>query len=372
VGRLALLLTSPRVAPGLMTYAAWQAVASASRRVAASADEPVAAAVVDAGFDVETSGARGETTAAPGESTAAPGESTAAPADGPGTGGTAHGDVPALARRLVDAASTADVVWLGSADGDPGLTDAVASEVTRLEDPPEVEVVVGSWDVPGSRLLDVVAVMDRLRSPGGCPWDAQQTHDSLAPYLLEEAHEAVEAIAHGDRAHLAEELGDVLLQVVFHARVAEEAGEDGFDVDDVAGHLVDKLVRRHPHVFADGEAATPEEVERNWERIKADERTTRRAPTDGQISDGSGDPSGDGLLDGIPASLPALLAAQKVLARWERRGGDPAALAAGDSVGAALIAVVARARAEGVSAETELRAALRDVAGRVGPGGERT
>ncbi len=123
-----------------------------------------------------------------------------------------------LARALVDRAADTVVVWLGSSDGDPGLSDALASEVSRLETPPEVELVVGSWDVQGGRLLDVVAAMDRLRSPGGCPWDAEQTHESLAPYLVEEAHEVLEAIGSGDPWALAEELGDVLLQVVFHAR----------------------------------------------------------------------------------------------------------------------------------------------------------
>jgi XTP/dITP diphosphohydrolase len=177
-----------------------------------------------------------------------------------------------LARRLVDLAGAVSVVWLGSADGDPGLADAVAAEVSRLATPPEVELVVGSWDVQGGRLLDVVATMDRLRSPGGCPWDAEQTHESLAPYLVEEAHEVLDAIAGGDRGHLAEELGDILLQVVFHARVAEEAGESAFDIDTVAGLLVDKLVRRHPHVFADGDASTPAEVEAAWESIKAVEK----------------------------------------------------------------------------------------------------
>ncbi|PRY58118.1 XTP/dITP diphosphohydrolase [Knoellia remsis] len=242
-GRLALLVTSPRVAPGLMSRSAWQVIESSTGRFCRAADEPAAAAVVEAGLDVE-----------------AVGEEPAA-AD--------------LARLLVDrAAAGVDVVWLGSADGDPGLTDAIASEVSRLETPPEVEVVVGSWDPPGARLLDAVAVMDRLRSPGGCPWDAKQTHESLAKYLTEEAAETVEAIESGDRSHLAEELGDVLLQVLFHARVAEDAAEEGerFDIDDVAGGLVDKLVRRHPHVFADGDASTPEDVEAAWARIKAEEK----------------------------------------------------------------------------------------------------
>ncbi len=245
MGRLSLLVTSPRVAPGLMSRSAWYAVESASARLCRDVTEPIVDAVVESGLDVE-------------------------PVD-------AELDAPGLARLLVTRAVDTDVVWLGSSDADPGLTDAIASEVSRLETPPEVEMVVGSWDVPGSRLLDAVVVMDRLRSPGGCPWDAKQTHESLAKYLTEEAGEAVEAIASGDRQHLAEELGDVLLQVLFHARVAEDAttGTERFDIDDVAGGLVAKLVRRHPHVFADGDASTPEEVEEAWARIKAEERAAR-------------------------------------------------------------------------------------------------
>ena len=238
---LTLLLTSPRVAPGLLSRDAWQALAAADQVLAMAADEPLAAAVTASGISV----------------TEAPDEP------------------PALARRLVDAAITAPVVWLSSSDGDPGLTDAIASEVSRLPDPPAVEVLAGSWDVPGARLLDVVAVMDRLRSPGGCPWDAAQTHETLAPYLTEEAGEAVEAIGTGDRAHLAEELGDVLLQVAFHARVAQEHSDDPFDIDDVAAGLVEKLVRRHPHVFAGAQASTPEEVEAQWAQIKAQERAAK-------------------------------------------------------------------------------------------------
>ncbi|KGN32811.1 nucleotide pyrophosphohydrolase [Knoellia sinensis KCTC 19936] len=244
---MSLLVTSPRVSPGLLSRSAWYAVESASVRFCRDASEPVVDAVVESGLSVE--------------------------AVGPEV------SAPELARLLVGRAAEGDVVWLGSSDADPGLTDAIASEVSRLEVPPEVEVVVGSWDVPGSRLLDAVAVMDRLRSPGGCPWDAKQTHESLAKYLTEEAGEAVEAIASGDRQHLAEELGDVLLQVLFHARVGEDAEspEDAFDIDDVAGLLVEKLVRRHPHVFADGDASTPEEVETEWARIKAEEKAAKAA-----------------------------------------------------------------------------------------------
>ena len=128
---------------------------------------------------------------------------------------------------------------------------------------------------PGWALLEAVAVMDRLRSPGGCPWDAEQTHQSLAPYLLEEAYEAYQtrwptAISDG----LRDELGDVLLQVLFHARVASEEPA-GWDIDDVAAGLVAKLVRRHPHVFADTEVNGSADVEANWDAIKAVEKPSR-------------------------------------------------------------------------------------------------
>jgi XTP/dITP diphosphohydrolase len=321
-GRLTLLVGSPRIAAGLFTRTAWQTLEAADSILARDASEPLAEAVTEAGLRVD------------------------------------HVDdasAPALARALMDRAAQGPVVWVSSADGDPGLTDAIASEVSRLGSPPEVEVLVASWDVPGSRLLDLVAVMDRLRSPGGCPWDAEQTHESLVKYLIEESHEAAEAIESGDRDHIREELGDVLLQVVFQSRVAQEHATEPFDVDDVAGAIIEKLVRRHPHVFADGDASTPAEVERAWEQIKAAERAAK-APH------GGGEDGHQGLLHGIPRSLPSLLAADKVLARWERTGGDLSDV--GDAQGdlaARLLALVADARREGVSAEEVLRQALRDL-----------
>lgn len=326
-GRLALLSSSPRIAPGLLTRAAWQCLEAADAVLARDADEPLAAAVEDAGVPVR------------------------------------HvGDVPApeLARALVSEATSAaapspdrgGVVWVLSADGDPGLTDAIASEVSRLPDPPDVEVVVGSWDVPGARLLDLVAVMDRLRSPGGCPWDAEQTHESLVKYLIEESHEAAEAIRSGDRDHMVEELGDVLLQVAFQARVGEEDPDRPFDIDEVAGAIVEKLLRRHPHVFAEGEASTPEEVERAWEVIKAEERAAKAEHTGGEAGH-------TGLLHGIPVSLPTMLAAEKALSRWQRTGGDLAALHDDDGdLGDRMLALVARAREQGQSADDLLREAL--------------
>ena len=320
-GRLTLLVGSPRIAAGLFTRAAWQALDAADAILARDDTEPLADAVSEAGMPVRHLG-------------------DVAP--------------PELARSLMDQAAEGDVVWVSSADGDLGLTDAIASEVSRLGSPPEVEVLVASWDVPGSRLLDLVAVMDRLRSPGGCPWDAEQTHESLVKYLIEESHEAAEAIESGDRDHIREELGDVLLQVVFQARVAQEHATEPFDVDDVAGAIIEKLVRRHPHVFADGDASTPAEVERAWEQIKAAERA-EKAPH------GGGEDGHQGLLHGIPRSLPSLLAAEKALARWERTGGDLGSVTADDGdLGSQLLALVARARQQGESADALLRKALRD------------
>ena len=124
---------------------------------------------------------------------------------------------------------------------------------------------------PGARLLDLVEVMDRLRT--GCPWDAKQTHASLAPYLLEETYEALEALDSGDPLALRDELGDVLLQVVFHARLAAERTDGtGWTIDDVADAIIAKLTRRHPHVFGDVAVSGAEEVKANWETIKAAER----------------------------------------------------------------------------------------------------
>jgi XTP/dITP diphosphohydrolase len=155
---------------------------------------------------------------------------------------------------------------------------------------------------------------------------------------------------------MVEELGDVLLQVAFQSRVGEEHASAPFGIDDVAGAIVEKLLRRHPHVFAEGTATTPEEVEGEWERIKANERAEKGGH-------GGGEAGHDPLLHGIPASLPSLLAAEKVLSRWERSGGDLATLSADDGdLGHALLGLVARARARGESAESLLRAAVRDFA----------
>ena len=156
----------------------------------------------------------------------------------------------------------------------------------------------------GRALLDLVRVMARLRGPGGCPWDAEQTHASLARHLLEETHEALAAIDAGDGEAVRDELGDVLLQVVFHAQIAADGG--AWDIDDVAEGLVAKLVRRHPHVFGEVEVSGADEVLVNWERIKDDEKG-------GDARD---------LQDDIPASLPALARASKVQRRAAGHGFD--------------------------------------------------
>lgn len=206
----------------------------------------------------------------------------------------------------------------------------------------------------GSRVLDLVAVMDRLRSPGGCPWDARQTHRSLVEYLVEETYETVEAIEIDDRAGLREELGDLLLQVVFHSRIAQEDVDAPWDIDDVADGIITKLVSRHPHVFGDASAATAEDVEANWHALKAKEK--------GRAS----------VTDGIPASLPALVLAGKVLQRTTAFADEigtsaqhGAAVAAIDGIvdeeqyGDLLLALASIARDAGWDSEAALRGAVR-------------
>ena len=199
----------------------------------------------------------------------------------------------------------------------------------------------------GTRLLELVAVMRRLRRE--CPWDAKQTHATLAPHLLEESYEALEALESGDPDALREELGDVLLQVMFHAEVASERTDGtGYTIDDVAEGIAAKLVRRHPHVFGDVTVSGADEVKQNWDAIKAAEREAK-----------SGAPGS--VLDGVPFGQPALaLAAQ--LQRRAERAGVPSELADLDGaagLGAELFALVARARAAGLDPELELRAAAR-------------
>ncbi len=306
--RLTLLLTSPRVAPGLMSWSAWQAISTAEQVLASDETAPGFRAVTAAGHRVDVL------------------------------------PDPAATDLLLAAASW-DVVWLTSDEESDRLPGALAAEIvgagTDGRSLPEVEVLHGSYDVPGARLLDLVSVMDRLRAE--CPWDREQTHRSLARYLLEESYETLEAIESDDPDHLREELGDLLLQVLFHARIASE-DEDGFSIDDVAGGIVTKLVNRHPHVFAGLDVADVGEVEANWESLKAAEK------------------SRSSVLDGIPLALPALALADKVVGRAIGAGVDPMAEPVETPVeplGGRLLQLVVEARAAGLDAEQELRDAVR-------------
>lgn len=206
---------------------------------------------------------------------------------------------------------------------------------------------------PHPALDALIGVMARLRGPGGCAWDAEQTHESLTPYLIEESHELVDAIEHGTRDDVLEELGDVLYQVLFHADLAAAHETEPFTIDDVAARSMAKMVGRHPHVFGEGVTAdTADEVSANWQRWKAAEKPARTS-----------------VLDGIPAGLPALARAEKVAGRAADLGvaapASPAAIDEGmladeQALGIHLLALATAARARGLDAERALRTALRD------------
>lgn len=222
----------------------------------------------------------------------------------------------------------------------------------------------------GDTFAQLVRLMHRLRAPGGCSWDAEQTHESLKPYFVEETYEALEAIDSGDDLELQEELGDVLLQVLFHSEIAGE--RLAFTIDDVVEGLSSKLIRRHPHVFADGNAKTPEEVSRNWTRLKLEERKLSAAP--GQ------QPS---VIDGVPAALPTLLKAHRLGEKaagggFDRASADDmrsqidaglkrldAAVTANDTpqselvMGELLLSLVDLSRKIGINADTALAGGLR-------------
>lgn len=198
---------------------------------------------------------------------------------------------------------------------------------------------------PGSALLRAVAVMDQLRSAGGCPWDAEQTHESLLRYLVEECYELVQAVEDGDRAAMLEELGDVLLQVLFHARIAAEARADGFDIDDVAAGLVDKLIRRHPHVFgSDPEALSVSEQSQRWDELKKAEHD---------------DPSP---LDGVAFAQPAAALAAKLGARSVKYDVslEENPLPDGESAAAQIFRLAFAAGARGEDLEGDLRRLAQD------------
>ncbi|MET7567308.1 nucleoside triphosphate pyrophosphohydrolase [Streptomyces sp. NPDC005492] len=302
-GRIVLLTTSHRVAPGLLSWPAWEALRTADRVLCADGTHPQVPYLSEAGIRVDE----------------------AAP----------------TAEELVAAcAGGHTVVVIASGEGEPTLTDGLArlagSGRVRM---PELELLPASYDLPGARLLDLVQVMDRIRAE--CPWSSQQTHQGLAKYGIEEAYELVEAIEEGDRDELREELGDVLLQVVFHARIAEEDPDTPFSIDDVAGGIVTKLIHRHPHVFGDETASTPEEVKEHWLRTKAIEKQ-RTSVT-----------------EGIPMGQPGLALAAKLASRVRTAGLEVPLPKGDDGIGYELLALAVRAEAEGVDPEAALRAAGR-------------
>ncbi|MFI5768493.1 nucleoside triphosphate pyrophosphohydrolase [Streptomyces sp. NPDC051658] len=301
-GRIVLLTASHRVAPGLLSWPAWQALHAADRVLCAEPDHPQLPYLREAGVTVEHS--------------------------------------VSTAQELVDAcAGGRTVVVLAGGEGDRPLTDGLArlagSGRVRM---PDLELLPGSYDLPGARLLDLVQVMDRIRLE--CPWTSQKTHKGLAKYAIEEAYELVEAIEDGDRDELREELGDVLLQVVFHARIAEEDGAEPFSVDDVAATLVEKLIHRHPHVFGDESAETPEDVHAHWLRTKAIEKQR------------------DSVTDGVPLGQPGLALAAKLAGRVRTAGLD-VPLPTGDGIGYELLALAVRAEQDGIDPEAALRASGR-------------
>ena len=211
-----------------------------------------------------------------------------------------------------------------------------------------------SEQVFGSELIRLVQVMDRLRSPGGCEWDAAQTHQSLIKYLLEESYEFIDAIESDDRVGMREELGDVLLQVYFHSRIAQEHPTQPFTIDDVAGAIADKLISRHPHVFDNLEVSGTDEIIENWEAIKAREKGRTSA------------------IDGVAMSQPALPLMAKLIYRAEKFGSETGInplkedeIATEESIGKALASVIAWEHQHGIDPELALRAEARAVIARI-------
>jgi XTP/dITP diphosphohydrolase len=343
---LIVLTTSPRVAPGLLSRAAWQALESADA-VLAPPGHAQLPALDEAGIRYQVVD--------------------------PGHGAEPIRLLAEAAQKAAQEATGRDgsVVWLP----DPGI-DA-AGLVAELGEA-RARVMAGSADLPGARLLDLVVTMDRLRVD--CPWDARQTHASLAPHLLEEPYEALDALESGDQQAFCEELGDVLLQVAFHARIAAERDDGtGYTIDDVADGIVAKLKRRHPHVFGDVTVSGADEVKVNWDAIKRQEKEEKRAILAERRGLGVTETAPVSALDGVPFGQPALALAAQLLRRAGRAGvpdelasldGDAGSLAPsgpsgpsddgpGAEIGRELFRLVAAARAAGRDPELELRAVAR-------------
>ncbi len=312
-GRIVLLVTSPRLPAGLLTAEAWDLVRAHGVFAASRSGQSDALATTGVSVTVTDDG---------------------------------------VEDLLAAAAAHGTAVWLAGPTGDEHLARQLGLRLARAPHLAELELMYASWDPPGARLLDAVTVMDQLSSPGGDPWKRQQTHASLAKYMLEEAYEAVDAIDAGDFDSLREELGDLLLQVVLHARLAEDLPDgEAWSIDDVAGGLVAKMVRRNPHVFGDSTAETVEEITAQWEEIKRAEK------------------AGTSAMDSIALSQPALSLAAKIQSRSHMGTGNADATThaaavppstvpperLGADIGDRLWAIVAEASAAGLDAEAELR-----------------
>ena len=302
----------------LLTLGEWQQLRSTSKVLFENTSHPLREALESEGV-----------TTAPLENPPDAGSTDAAVVLEPGSG------------YLIALADAGARVSVGAADTPDPMTGAAGAAIARRA---------------ARSLSELAIVMARLRGPGGCPWDHEQTHESLQVHLLEEAHEVLEAIDEGRLGpELEEELGDLLLQVVFHAQMAADDGR--FDIDGVARSIVAKLINRHPHVFSDTAVSGASEVVANWETIKAAEKTERTGP-----------------FDGIPSGLPALLAAHKTQKRAAAlgfEGSEPAAIAGLDKaiaegdVGDALFWLVALARVKGIEPEAALRKATKAFQARI-------
>ncbi len=294
--RVVLLVTSPRLPAGLLTAQAWDLVRA--NPVLADRPTPQTEALLASGVDVR---------------------------------------IVTPAADVVLAQAQPTVVWLAGPGGDESLARELGMRLAREPALAELELMYGSWDPPGARLLDAVAVTDRLRAED--PWKREQTHRTLARYLLEEAYEAHDTILAEDFAALRGEMGDVLLQVLLHARLAEELPDDeAWNIDDVAGDFVDKMMRRNPHVFSDTAVRDAAEVVENWERIKRAEKPAQS------------------LVGSLTWASPALLLATKVLEKARRAGAAEPQDAS--TLGDRLLNLVAQAGPD-ADAEAELRLAIR-------------
>lgn len=342
MARLVLIDTSDAL-PGLLPLHAWTALMSSELVVVADADHPFVPHLDAAGLRWQT---------VPADAGERPPERRNLLA-GPGPDQTARADwVVARAQEVGDLA-----YLFGPADHE-AATRTLGMQAANAG--VEVEVVYFGVTPKGTRLLELVAIEERLRGPDGCPWDREQTHASLMRYAVEEVHELAEAVAADDHDAIREELGDVLLQVVFHAQIAEDEGR--YDIDAVAGSIADKLVRRHPHVFGDESAGDASSVMSRWEELKAAEKEERTSP-----------------FDGVAGGQPAIPLADKLQQRAAKLGFDwpdagqenaldqarrqldelaeaePGSEAFAAALGDALGALVAAARRHGIDAEQALR-----------------